>query len=225
MFPNLIKYIIHKEPSLPPYSAIAYEYIMASNGIAAPRRGLRSSYAQRTVWMCVIIPVVQAPPGTVRGLHLLTASITLKVRRAGMPVPLIPASVLQDILADARLIRTETGQLNEVLYRFHHNGKTINLRRPSQNATAMSVKATGDGGADVILEIHSHGNMKAFWSNTDNRDEKGFRVYGVIGRLDSSAPQIRLRIGIYGYHYPITQDLIFSNTNNSPFIDLEKDAK
>ncbi len=202
MFPDLIKYITHKEPSLPPFDAIAYEYITASNGIF-----LRAENR----FMVAIIPVVQAPPGTVRGLHPLTAKITLKV-------PRIPASLLQDILADARLMQFN-GQLNEVLYRFHHNGQTINVDRPSQDTSPTSVEAIGDGGADVILEIHSHGNMRAFWSNTDNQDEKGFRVYGVIGKLDSDEPEIRLRVGIYGYHYPIGQNVIFSDTNNSPFKD------
>ncbi len=65
--------------------------------------------------------------------------------------------------------------------------------------------------------------MRAFWSNTDDQDEKGFRIYGVIGELDSDNPEIRLRVGIYGYHYPVTQDLLFTDVENSPVGDLEKE--
>ncbi len=203
MFPNMIKYIIHKEPTLPPFDVMAYEYIFASNGtfLRAENR-----------FMEAIIPILEAPQSTVRGLHMLSASIALKV-------PPIPASVLQDILVDARKMRTDTDQLNEVLYRFHYDGIRVRIERPSQDTTPVSVEAMGDGGADVILEIHSHGNMRAFWSSTDDADEKGFRIYGVIGRLDSDAPEIRLRVGVYGYLYPIDQDVIFSDTNQSPFKD------
>lgn len=186
MFTDLIKYVTHHSPTLPKFDAIAYEYITASNGIAAPRRGLRSSYEQRTVWMCVIIPVVQTPHGTVRGLYPLTTKITIKVQP-------MPTSLLQHILTDACLMRTDTGQLNEALYRFHYDGCRVRVDRPSQNTSPASVSASGDGGADVILEIHSHGNMRGIFRSTDNRDEQGFRIYGVIGRLDSDTPEIRLR--------------------------------
>ncbi len=204
MFPNLIKYTVHQEPSLPPFDAMAYEYIFASNGtfLRAENR-----------FMEVIIPIVEAPQSAVRGLYPLAPSIKLKV-------PLMPTSLLQDVLADARQMRTDTDQLLEALYRFHHNGLNVRVDRPSQTTSTMSVKATGDGGTDVILEIHSHGNMKAFWSSTDDRDEQGFRLYGVIGRLDSNAPEIRIRVGVHGYHYPITQEVIFSDTNNSPFTGI-----
>ena len=208
MFKNLIRHIIHDEPTLPPFDCLAYEYIMASNGIflRAENRFIKG-----------IIPIVPAKTGTVRGLHPLAASITPKV-------PLMPSSLLDHILVDARHQRSDD-HLLEALYRFHYDGRQVRVDRPSQDTTATSVKTAGDGGADVILEIHSHGNMRAFWSNTDNRDEQGFRVYGVIGCLDSNEPELRLRVGIYGYHYPITQDLIFSDANKSPFTDLEKEDK
>ena len=53
--------------------------------------------------------------------------------------------------------------------------------------------------ADVVLaEFHSHGSARAFFSPTDDRDEQGFRIYGVVGRLDTpsaraASPGRRLR--------------------------------
>ena len=41
--------------------------------------------------------------------------------------------------------------------------------------------------AGVVAEFHSHGSSRAFFSATDDRDEQGFRIYGVAGRLDASA--------------------------------------
>lgn len=216
MCPNLIKYVTHTQSTLPPITALAYSYIMASNGIF-----LRAENR----FVKVLIPIVPAKPSTVRGLFPLSPFIKLKM-------PPMPISLLGDLLADARQMRSCSGQLNEVLYRFHYDGQNVRragmpvrVNRPEQDTSITSVKTNGDGGSDVILELHSHGNMRAFWSETDNRDEQGFRIYGVIGRLDSNTPQMRIRVGVHGYHYPITQDVIFSDPNHSPFIDLEKDAK
>ena len=206
MFPNLIKYVTHTSTRLPPMNALAYEYIMASNGIF-----LRAENR----FVKVLIPIVPVKAGTVRGLHPLAASIKLKM-------PSMPVSLLSDLLVDARQMRNSSGHLNEVLYRFHYDGQKVRINRPKQDTSITSVKTMGDGGSDVILELHSHGNMSEVGSGTDNRDEQGFRFYGVIGRLDSNIPQLRLRLGVYGYHYPITQDLLFSDTHQSPFIDLEE---
>ena len=70
--------------------------------------------------------------------------------------------------------------------------------------------------AGVLLDLHSHGNMSAFWSQTDEGDEQGFRAYGVVGRLDTQ-PEIRLRLGVYGYWFPIPVGVLFDGTH--PFID------
>ena len=50
-----------------------------------------------------------------------------------------------------------------------------------------------------VMEFHSHNTMRAFFSTTDDVDEVGRPgVFGVIGRLDRSAPEILLRAGIGG---------------------------
>jgi hypothetical protein len=49
-----------------------------------------------------------------------------------------------------------------------------------QQASGCSVRATPI--ADAIVEVHSHHAMGAYSSATDDRDETGRRVYGVLGR-------------------------------------------
>jgi hypothetical protein len=44
--------------------------------------------------------------------------------------------------------------------------------------------------------------MPPDFSETDDKDESGFRLYGVIGNLHQ-APKIRLRVGCYGYFWEI----------------------
>ena len=67
--------------------------------------------------------------------------------------------------------------------------------------------------ADTLLELHSHHLMAAFFSATDTADEQGFRLYGVVGHLDSAdqhAPEIRIRVGIYGHFWDIPASTVLS---------------
>lgn len=52
-------------------------------------------------------------------------------------------------------------------------------------------------GALLVMTIHSHNTMPAFFSRTDNEDETITGLYGVVGCLDSK-PQIRFRAAMGG---------------------------
>ena len=47
-------------------------------------------------------------------------------------------------------------------------------------------------------------------SDTDDGDEQGFRIYGVVGRLDDPLPELRLQLGVYGHFAPVEWPLVFS---------------
>jgi len=47
----------------------------------------------------------------------------------------------------------------------------------------------------LVLDIHSHNTMGAFFSATDNADEKEARIYGVIGKLNQDWPEMKFRAG------------------------------
>jgi hypothetical protein len=61
-----------------------------------------------------------------------------------------------------------------------------------QQASGCSVRATPV--PDAVLEVHSHHAMGAYFSPTDDRDERGRRVYGVLGRLNTAAPELAFRV-------------------------------
>jgi hypothetical protein len=63
--------------------------------------------------------------------------------------------------------------------------------RPQQ-ASGCAVRATPVH--DAIVEVHSHHAMRAYFSATDDRDETGRRIYGVLGRLAGPHPEIALRV-------------------------------
>ena len=38
---------------------------------------------------------------------------------------------------------------------------------------------------------------------TDDEDEQGFRIYGVVGRTGEYRPELALRVGVYGHFAPV----------------------
>lgn len=81
------------------------------------------------------------------------------------------------------------------------------IKYPPQQRDATSVKyATLP---NTVVDIHSHGSMGAFFSNTDNQDEQGLRLYMVVGKLDTLFPEVRLRVGVYGYFRDIQLEEVF----------------
>ena len=63
------------------------------------------------------------------------------------------------------------------------DGDAYRLVVPPQEGTPSSLSYEPPQG--VIAEFHSHASHRAFFSATDDRDEQGFRIYGVVGRLDN----------------------------------------
>jgi PRTRC genetic system protein A len=61
----------------------------------------------------------------------------------------------------------------------------------------------------AVLELHSHGPHPAVFSSTDDRDEQGLRLYGVIGRLGAERPEVALRVGAYGHFLPVLWETAF----------------
>ncbi|HFE67599.1 MAG TPA: hypothetical protein ENJ93_10085 [Chloroflexi bacterium] len=208
MFDNLVTYHICRRNPFPANDALAYQYILAGNGVF-----IRAE----THFFEALLSIA---PCTVRGLASLRQHFRLKV-------PRIPARLLDTILADARHARRQNSDrannglpddgLDEVLYQFHHHGQMVQVKKPPQRATAVSVTAVGSADAAVICDLHSHGNMPAFWSSTDDADEQSARLFAVIGKLDSE-PEIRLRVGVYGYWMALPITAVF--TSAGPCKDL-----
>jgi len=61
----------------------------------------------------------------------------------------------------------------------------------------------------VLIDLHSHNSMTAFFSSQDDRDEQnGFRIYAVVGRLNTK-PQIKVRVGVFGCWMAVRPSLVF----------------
>lgn len=67
-------------------------------------------------------------------------------------------------------------------------------------------------GSWLVMDMHSHGSIPAFFSSTDDADEKGTRLFGVIGNIDT-VPRMCLRAGTGGRFIELDQNCIFSVDN------------
>ena len=61
----------------------------------------------------------------------------------------------------------------------------------------------------VVAEIHSHHAMSAYFSRTDNDNERRSGVYGVIGRIDRDRPHAAFRYSCGGVFEPLYASEIF----------------
>ncbi len=91
------------------------------------------------------------------------------------------------------------------------DGNAYRLVVPPQEGTGSSLSYQPPAG--VVAEFHSHASHRAFFSATDDRDEQGFRIYGVVGRLDTPTPELILRLGIYGHFAPLRWQQVFNGPN------------
>ena len=87
------------------------------------------------------------------------------------------------------------------------DGDAYRVVVPEQAGTTASL--TYEPPAGVVAEFHSHGNGRAFFSGTDDRDEQGFRIYGVVWRTGDPKPELSLRVGVYGHFAPVQWPQVF----------------
>lgn len=192
-FPDLVRHTFLTTPTLPPLTTQAYQYMVAQNGVFL--------HAQNR-FLTAVVPVAPAH-NAIRGLH------PLHLPAVQLHVPRLPIHLLQTATRHARQQRDMAGRWQEALYRFHHDGSQVRLVCPPQQATSTSVHTITPDTPDILLELHSHGSLRAFWSTTDDADERGFRFYGVLGRLDAPQVEVRLRLGVYGTFLPVPLPTLF----------------
>jgi PRTRC genetic system protein A len=183
---GLIGYTLNREGAhafgYPPQGAM-YDYLLAADGLYL--------YAQRDE-MLVSYPIASAQ---VRGLQPLGSLFDFDL-------PHVPENLVGRILQISR--HYAESSLESLFWLRHSELNPYDngwlLEEPAQDRWPASCRPH-EGQEDlydrVIIEIHSHHSMPARFSGTDDKDETGFRLYGVIGNLPER-PEIRMRVGVYG---------------------------
>lgn len=136
-----------------------------------------------------------------------------------LSVPRIPAHVLRGVVTFFRL-EPERERMANVIYDrrwpdMRGDGEPIYyFDLPAQEGTATSVTAAGAVETEdrfVVLQVHSHGKMNAFFSAIDDEDEVRTGLYGVIGHCDWEKPIAKFRYSCAGTYRAIPAEAIFEN--------------
>lgn len=90
----------------------------------------------------------------------------------------------------------------------------IDIPEQTVTPTSVSGKISAEYNSDRYIhyvDIHSHNNMNAFFSKTDNRDEKAARVYAVVGKISGLFPEIKVRIANSRSFVEIDPSVVFES--------------
>lgn len=198
-------HIAQRGEELPPVDeSLLLDYVFASNGTFA--RGRRPG-----VEACIQISDVP-----VRGLRRVDPYVQ-------WGYPKVPASMVALMFSISQTIAKSAPR--EALFHLLFDHEPLNDLRghvfqengwhlifPPQRAEAERVELVDQGPtsseAHAVIEVHSHHNEPAFFSEQDDADEgtMSFRVYGVLGTIFSN-PAIRVRVGMFGHflEYPASE--------------------
>ena len=187
MFKLVQHLVVQDDGKLPSIPDCLYAYIMAGNGVFL--------YAKRDD-LEVLIPVSRA---TIADLPLLEPFVNM---------PRVPSVLMHHILQASK-----ENLPNEILFwfNFDHDRQVWDMDAPLQicrPAHVFPVDKSDPLGIKALIDLHSHALMEPFFSPTDNKDEQGFRIFAVIGKVNET-PEIRVRVGVYGNYWNIPASTIF----------------
>lgn len=178
-----VGYLLNKREGLEDEPGLFYNYILAENGLFIRARNPLIEGA-----ICI-------SPVEIRGLSPLEERIELVHGK-------IPRH-LYDLSLSVLMASNNREQYLAITWEDEYR-----LRLPTQERNSASVKY--ENLPSSVMDIHSHGTMRAFFSEMDDQDEQGLKLYMVVGRLDTLLPEVEMRVGVYGYFAPVQREEVFS---------------
>jgi len=135
----------------------------------------------------------------------------------------LPGQLLTPLLEDARKAAAYDTVLRpiEKQYFFVWRDGVRVVAPKGQDASAVHLRYSMPQSGPVLLDLHSHHGMDAYFSQTDDRDDTGLSVSAVIGRI-YTRPTIVVRINVFGQRWNVPALLVFDSLG--PFFDGGADA-
>lgn len=180
---KLVDYQIHSRDGPTGERGSAYTYVLAGNGLFLEAEN-----------HLLAVRVLLAP-AEVRGL--LPLEPRLELRHGRIPAHLLPLAV------NAFSARADQETYAAIAW----DGEGYRVVFPPQVGNGGSV--TYEPVPGTVVGLHSHGRMGAFFSGTDDRDDKGFQVSVVVGKLDRLVPAAVARLCLYSYYAPVDLREVF----------------
>lgn len=143
--------------------------------------------------------------------------------RIYMSVPLIPGEIyfqIKQFFIDIMADMNDSEAFAQVYYDLTEKRYVVVV--PEQTVAKASVTYDATKNLSVVeperyilvFEIHSHNTMNAFWSGTDDSDEKETRFYGVFGYLDKPEHAEEFRTNVLGKYVTLKKEHIFDFSSN-----------
>lgn len=197
--------------------------------IATPARPLPGNDSPPIVWIVAqngtfkrgagadleIVIQTDSAPACLPGLAALQPSVRWS-NRPQRPL----GDLLRHLLDDARhavgggLIVRPIERQYFIVWR----GGTARLIAPqAQRGTATRLSYEMPQQEPILCDIHSHHEMPAMFSETDDRDDLGLSVAVVIGRLFTQ-PELLCRLCVYGHRQIVPAAMVFGHLG--PFRDV-----
>lgn len=189
------RFLINDSGDLLPARPVSYDYILAGNGLF--KRAANDHLEAMILIQSFRIPI----------LHFSEVYIH--------PTSLFPGHLLGAIHEDAAFY-AERNQ--ERMYFLHidpeeeKHGRTrawVSMPAQENQTQKVDYRPPTHSAQTIVCDLHSHHTMRAFFSGTDNADERGFGFYAVVGSLLQSRPELRLRLGMYGDFVDVPADTLF----------------
>lgn len=205
----LVDYLVARA-GLPARSGLAFDYILAADGLFV---------ATESDLLAVRLPVADC---RLRGERIAPVAAACELRHGRLP-----RAVWAACLAHAEA-EAAHGREVAVLVAYRPDGGAggrYRVIRPTQTVTATRTEYDEPDllpGEAVLLSFHSHHAMRAYFSRTDDGDERQLRLYAVVGRLDTARPEVALRVGFNGHWLSLPWEAVFLG-ERMPFRDAQFD--
>lgn len=123
-----------------------------------------------------------------------------------LPAGKIPYAIYEQILGFFRkVMEVKTAELEAMIHVLWNPEQGYHLGVPNQTISKASVNYDWSyipAGTSIIVDIHSHNTMGAFFSGTDDRDDKGnISFSGVFGKLKDKEPMTVWRFNYFDKKY------------------------
>lgn len=162
-------------------------YVIATDGLYMIRKNKVGLFVTHLASTKYPIPLIESIRQPVEGFHM-----TIQNK--------IPYKFLLQTVAFFRKVYLEKKGAEAVVQIFYNQTTEkyfmhVDEQGVSKGGAQMDRDAQLEAEHVLVADIHSHNDMNAFFSGTDNRDEKEARIYGVMGRFNRPWPEISFRAG------------------------------
>ena len=140
-----------------------------------------------------------------------------------MNLPKIPKSIMEEIYSFFRAVKDTMPRNNEAAAQIYWDKvkKEYFVYIPDQRVDEISVDYRTPSGLEhdenmvLVMDVHSHGLIRPNFSQKDDREEKGTRLFCVFGDfVDTAEYHFTMRAGNGGNFIPVADEDVFEDFYN-----------